>query len=132
MIGKNKAKKPDFNSLNNYLASNPKNNIAKKPISQKDKKKSDKKGLHNLEKITGSGDINIGGNQAILIYKKQSNNKKISKSPNPFNSKYSINKNKYEYVSDGGMSQKLQKYNSNNNFSPNNNNNNLYHYNNYI
>ena len=132
MIGKEKAKKPDFNSLNNYLTANPKINQIKKHLTQKDKKKSDKKGLNNLEKITGSGDINIAGNQPIIIYKKQSNNKKISKSPNPFNSKYTINKNKFEYVSDGGMAQKLQKYNSNNNFSPNNNNNNLYHYNNYI
>ena len=88
MIGKEKAKKPDFNSLNNYLTANPKINQIKKHLTQKDKKKSDKKGLNNLEKITGSGDINIAGNQPIIIYKKQSNNKKISKSPNPFNSKY--------------------------------------------
>ena len=99
MIGKEKAKKPDFNSLNNYLTANPKINQIKKHLTQKDKKKSDKKGLNNLEKITGSGDINIAGNQPIIIYKKQSNNKKISKSPNPFNSKYTINKNKFEYVS---------------------------------
>ena len=130
MLGKEKSKKLDFNPINNYLT-NPKNNTTKKPASQKDKKKSDKKSINNLEKITGSGDIKAGGNQPIVIYKKQSNNKKISKSPNPFNTKYIINKNKFEYISDGGMAQKLQKYNSNNNLSPNNNNN-LYYYNNYI
>ena len=135
MYGKDKSKKLDFNSINNYLIANPKNNLAKKPISQKNKKKLDKNHINNFEKITGSGDINYAGNQPIVIYKKQSSSKKVSKSPNPFNSKYTINKNKFEYVSDGGMLQKLQKYNSNNNFSPNNknnNNNNLYHYNNYI
>ena len=30
MIGKEKAKKPDFNSLNNYLTANPKINQIKK------------------------------------------------------------------------------------------------------
>ena len=52
------------------------------------------------------------------MFKKHSNNK-ASKSPNPLNSKYTINKTKFEYVSDGGMSQKIQKYNSNNNLKNN-------------
>ena len=134
MLGKDGPKNLDFNSLKNYFTSNQKNLPIKKPIPHKDKKKSTQKNINNLEKITGSGAINISGNQPIVVYKKQTKNKKVSKSPNPLNSKYMINKAKNEYVSDGGMSQKIQKFNSNNNLNQNNNNNNnkLYYYNNYV
>ena len=137
MLGKDGPKNLDFNSLKNYFTSNQKNLPIKKPIPHKDKKKSTQKNINNLEKITGSGAINISGNQPIVVYKKQTKNKKVSKSPNPLNSKYMINKAKNEYVSDGGMSQKIQKFNSNNNLNNlnqnnNNNNNKLYYYNNYV
>ena len=137
MLGKDGPKNFDFNSLKNYFTSNQKNLPIKKPIPHKDKKKSTQKNINNLEKITGSGAINISGNQPIVVYKKQTKNKKVSKSPNPLNSKYMINKAKNEYVSDGGMSQKIQKFNSNNNLNNlnqnnNNNNNKLYYYNNYV
>ena len=128
MFVREKANKSNFANLNNYFTSNPKNNQKKKSLGQKNKKKSGQKNKNNFEKITGSGDINVSGSQPKVIFKKQSN-KKISKSPNPLNSKYTINKTKFEYVSDGGMAQKIQKYNSNNNISKNNN---LYYYNNYI
>ena len=131
MLNKDKAKKSDFSNYNNYLASNQKDNPIKKSVEQKNKKKSAPKNSNNLEKITGSGDINIAGSQPIVMFKKTSN-KKVSKSPNPLNTKYTINKTKFEYISDGGMSQKIQKYNSNTNLNINNNNKNLYYYNNYI
>ena len=130
MFIKERAKKSDFGNINNYFASNQKYIPIKKFIDQKQNKKSIKKTTNNFEKITGSGDINITGSQPIIMFKKPSNNK-ATKSPNPLNSKYTINKTKFEYVSDGGMSQKIQKYNSNNNLN-NNQNNNLYHYNNYL
>ena len=133
MINKEKPKKSDFPNYNNYLVQSQKNIPIKKSSEQKNKKKSAPKNSNNLEKITGSGDINIAGSQPIVMFKKPVN-KKVSKSPNPLNSKYTINKPKFEYVSDGGMSQKIQKYNSNTNLNPNNinNNKNLYYYNNYI
>ena len=131
MLNKDKAKKSDFSNYNNYLASNQKDKPIKKSVEQKNKKKSAPKNSNNLEKITGSGDINIAGSQPIVMFKKTSN-KKVSKSPNPLNTKYTINKTKFEYISDGGMSQKIQKYNSNTNLNINNNNKNLYYYNNYI
>ena len=130
MLIKERAKKPDFENTNNYFTSNQKYIPIKKSIEQKQNKKSTKKSKNNFEKITGSGDINVTGSQPIVMFKKSSNNK-ISKSPNPLNSKYTINKTKFDYVSDGGMSQKIQKYNSNNNLN-NNKSNNTYHYNNYI
>ena len=117
MLGKDGPKNLDFNSLKNYFTSNQKNLPIKKPMPHKDKKKSTQKNINNLEKITGSGAINISGNQPIVVYKKQTKNKKVSKSPNPLNSKYMINKAKNEYVSDGGMSLKIQKFNSNNNLN---------------
>ena len=130
MLSKNRTKKPD---LNNYLRENPKNNVIKKSGLQNDTKKLNQKNLNNFEKITGSGEINILGNNPVVMFKKQTN-KKVSKSPNPLKSKITINKTKFEYLSDGGMSQKIQKYNSNNNLNKNkyNNNNNLYIYNNFI
>ena len=135
MLGKDRTKKFDFNNINNYFNSNTKNIPMKKPSTQKDNKKTSKKITNNFEKITGSRDTNIAGNEPVLVYKKTNNNKKVSKSPNPLKSKYTINKTKFEYVSDGGMAQKIQKYNSNNNLKSNNNNNNkknLYLYNNYV
>ena len=130
MLIKERTKKPNFENINNYFASNQKNIPSKKSIEQKQNKKSTKKSINNFEKITGSSGINITGSQPIVMFKKPSNNKE-SKSPNPLNSKYVINKTKFDYVSDGGMTQKIQKYNSNNNLN-NNKSNNIYHYNNYI
>ena len=134
MLGKDRTKKLNFNNINNYINPNPKNILMKKPSTQKDTKKTSKKIINNFEKITGSGDINIAGNNPVVVYKKSNNHKKVSKSPNPLKSKYTINKTKFEYVSDGGMAQKIQKYNSNNNLNQNNNinNKNLYYYNNYV
>ena len=134
MLAKDRTKKLDFNNINNYINPNPKNIPMKKPSTQKDTKKTSKKIINNFEKITGSGDINIAGNNPVVVYKKSNNHKKVSKSPNPLKSKYTINKTKFEYVSDGGMAQKIQKYNSNNNLNQNNNinNKNLYYYNNYV
>ena len=118
MLIKERVKKPDFANINNYFDLNIKDIPIKKSIDQKQNKKSTQKNPNNFEKITGSGDINITGSQPIVMFKKPSN-KKPSKSPNPFNSKYTINKAKFDYVSDGGMSQKIQKYNSNNNLKNN-------------
>jgi hypothetical protein len=129
MLAKEREKKPYFENINNYFSLKQKNILIKTSIDQKQNKKSTKKSTNKFEKITCSGDINNTGSQPIVMFKKPSKIK-ASKSPNPLNSKYTIDKTKFDYLSDGGMSQKIQKYNSNDNL--NNKNNNIYHYNNYI
>ena len=119
MMNKEKDAKPEL--LNNFYVIP--NNIPKKKIETvKEKKRLTPKSVSNFQKITGSGSINTSGSQPIVVYKKNTN-KKI---PSEIMTK-SIPKPKNEYISDGGLNQKLQKYNNNSN----NNLNNVY-FNNFI
>ena len=119
MMNKEKDAKPEL--LNNFYVIP--NNIPKKKIETvKEKKRLTPKSVSNFQKITGSGSINTSGSQPIVVYKKNTN-KKI---PSEIMTN-SIPKPKNEYISDGGLNQKLQKYNNNSN----NNLNNVY-FNNFI
>ena len=111
--------------LNNFYAIHSKN-PKKKIETLKEKKKLTPKSTGNFQKITGSGSINTLGNQPIIVFKKTAN-KRI---PNEIIAK-NIPKSKNEYLSDGGLNQKLQKYNNNSSNNIGNNMNNVY-FNNFI
>ncbi len=121
MINKEKEMKSD----NFYLLANL--HQKKKIEKNKDKKKSGAKSNTNFTKITSVGNINTSGNQPIVVFKKNSTKKCKSDLNN-------IQKQKNEYISDGGLNQKIQKYNiniNNNNVYDLNNINNIY-FNNFI
>ena len=116
--------------INNFLSNN---NQKKKieSIKDKDKNKISSNKNNNFQKITGSGSINTSGSNPIIVFKKNSS-KKNSFEYNQMNPKKNSQKSKNEYISDGGLSQKLQKYNTNTvNNNANNNMNNIY-FNNFI
>ena len=119
----NKDNEELFNNL--YLQSN---NIQKKKEIIKEKKKPNSKVNNNFQKITGSGSINTSGSNPIVVFKKTSI-KKSTGDITPVYSKNTIQKSKNEYISDGGLSKKIHKFNNNNN--SNSNINNIY-FNNYI
>ena len=133
----NKEKEINAELLNKYY-SLTNNNQKKKIESLKDKNKT--KQNKDFQKITGSGSINTSGSTPIVVFKKTST-KKSNIEFNQINSKNTSHKSKNEYICDGGLSQKLQKYNNNintnnNNININNNNinynmNNIY-FNNYL
>ena len=121
--------------LNNYQIL-LKNEQTGKKESTKNKKKLSPKSNNNFQKITGSGSISTSGIQPIVVFKKKSS-KKGSIEANQTNSKViqklkNDKNDKNEYISDGGLNQKLQKFNSNNNISNNNNILNNVYFNNYI
>jgi len=125
MLSKEKETKTDF--LNNFYI-NPNNFPKKKSETNRDKKRLNQKTNPNFQKITGSGNINTLGSQSIVVFKKTSNKKNIiDLNHNPKNTQ---NQNA-GYISDGGLSQKLQKFNNNTNMNANNNMNNIY-FNNYV
>ena len=109
---------------NLYILSN--NKQKKKIQSKRGQKKINPRSNNNLQKITGSGCINTSGSNAIVVFKKTSS-KKTTNDFNQINSKNLIYNAKNEYISDGGLSQKI--YNNNNNIK--NNINNIY-FNSYI
>ena len=74
-----------------------------------------------------NGNINTLGSQSIVVFKKTSNKKNIIDINH--NSKNNQNQNT-GYISDGGLSQKLQKFNNNTNVNAYSNDNNIY-FNNY-
>ena len=114
-----------------YVFSN--NNTSRKYEIKKDKKGSTPKANYNFKKVTGSGNINTSGSTPIVMFKKTST-KKANYSANDLNqiNLKNINNNpKNEYISDGGLSRKIQKINNNINNNINSNMNNIY-FNNYI
>ena len=119
----NKDNEELFNNL--YMLSN--NNQKKKLELIKDKKKQNSKANNNFQKITGSGSINTSGSNPIVVFKKNSI-KKGQGDITQLNSKNIAQKSKNEYISDGGLSKKIQKFNNN---IQNNNAHNIY-FNNYI
>ena len=125
MLSKEKETKTDF--LNNFYIT-PSNYPKKKSETNRDKKRLNQKTNTNFQKITGSGNINTLGSQSIVVFKKTSNKKNIIDLN--YNSKNNQNQNA-GYISDGGLSQKLQKFNNNTNMNANNNMNNIY-FNNYV
>lgn len=124
MLNKEKETKTDF--LNNFYITP--NNYPKKSETNRDKKRLNQKTNPNFQKITGSGNINTLGSQSIVVFKKTSNKKNIIDLN--YNSKNNQNQNA-GYISDGGLSQKLQKFNNNTNMNANSNVNNIY-FNNYV
>ena len=124
-------KEKDLNTLilNNYHQL-LKNEQMEKKESKKDKKVFSPKSKNNFQKITGSGSINTSGSQPIVVFKKKSSKKGLIEvnQTNPKNIQKSKN-DKNEYISDGGLHQKIQKFNSNNNINYNSNN---IYFNNYI
>ena len=125
MLSKEKETKTDF--LNNFYIT-PNNYPKKKSETNRDKKRLNQKTNPNFQKITGSANINTLGSQSIVVFKKTSNKKNIIDLN--YNSKNNQNQNA-GYISDGGLSQKLQKFNNNTNMNANNNINNIY-FNNYV
>ena len=132
MLNKDKEIKVDL--LNNYYAFSN-NNIKRKYEMKKDKKGLNPKVNSNFKKVTGSGNINTSGSTPIVMFKKSSTKKNNNSANdlNQINSKSINNNQKNEYISDGGLSKKLQK-NNNNNININNINNNMnnIYFNNYI
>ena len=132
---KEKEMKSDL--LNNYM-SLLNDGQKKKTAPTKDKKKQNSKTNTNFQKVTCSGSINTSGNVPIVVFKKTTN-KKGTNDSSQLGVKNNTKKQKNEYISDGGMSNKMQKYsnnlnnniNINNNNNSNNNMNNIY-FNNYI
>ena len=104
--------------LNNYQIL-LKNEQTGKKESTKNKKKLSPKSNNNFQKITGSGSISTSGIQPIVVFKKKSSKKGFIEA-NQTSSKViqkhkNVKNDKNEYISDGGLNQKLQKFNSNKN-----------------